>query len=378
MPPDLVGTLARAGSMTTEESQIRVAVLGAGGLGKAAAWIIGMKRQLRLCAICDSKGYVVAPEGLDCEAIAAVEGDLVEGDRRLAPSPSLADSGSARDHRSATRVAERRAAIADQIEVEHHSDPIGAIIEHSDAYDAVLVALPNLPNEFIPGVIERFVSTRRSLVFVDVLKRTRAVEQMFMLDGLVRQAGSVVMTGCGATPGLLAAAAVLAAQSFVEVERVDIWWGVGIANWDAYKATIREDIAHLPGYSVERAKAMTDADVEALLARANGLLELRHMEHADDLLLQRVGVVEDLDQVEVGGVMDTRHPNKPVSTTMTLTGITFEGKRSSHKFILGDETTMAANVIGPALGYLKRGLWLKARGLFGVFGCTEFLPMVVR
>jgi hypothetical protein len=63
---------------------------------------------------------------------------------------------------------------------------------------------------------------------------------------------------------------------------------------------------------------------------------------------------------------------------MTLTGITFEGKRSSHKFILGDETTMAANVIGPALGYVKRGLWLKSRGLFGVFGCTEFLPMVVR
>ena len=55
-----------------------------------------------------------------------------------------------------------------------------------------------------------------------------------------------------------------------------------------------------------------------------------------------------------------------------------EGKRSSHKFILGDETTMAANVIGPALGYLKRGVWLKARGLYGVFGSTEFLPMVVR
>jgi hypothetical protein len=102
------------------------------------------------------------------------------------------------------------------------------------------------------------------------------------------------------------------------------------------------------------------------------------MEHADDLLLQRVGVVDRLDQVEVGGVMDTRHPKKPVSTTMTLTGITHDGKRSSHRFILGDETTMASNVIGPALGYLKRGLWLKEHGLHGVFGCTEFLPMVVR
>ena len=63
---------------------------------------------------------------------------------------------------------------------------------------------------------------------------------------------------------------------------------------------------------------------------------------------------------------------------MTLTGITFEGKRSQHTFTLGDETSMPANVIGPALGYLKRGLWLKAHGLFGVFGCTDVLPMVVR
>ena len=76
--------------------------------------------------------------------------------------------------------------------------------------------------------------------------------------------------------------------------------------------------------------------------------------------------------------MDTRHAKKPVSTTMTLTGVTFEGKRASHRFILGDDTSMAANVIGPALGYLKRALWLKQHGLYGVFGSTEFLPIVVR
>ena len=39
---------------------------------------------------------------------------------------------------------------------------------------------------------------------------------------------------------------------------------------------------------------------------------------------------------------------------------------------------MAANVIGPALGYLKRAAWLKERGIHGVFGSTEFMPMVVR
>jgi hypothetical protein len=76
--------------------------------------------------------------------------------------------------------------------------------------------------------------------------------------------------------------------------------------------------------------------------------------------------------------MDTRSAKKPVTTTMTLTGITHDGKRSSHKFSLGDETTMAANVIGPALGYLKRAQWMKERGLYGIYGSTEFMPMVAR
>jgi len=342
---------------------MRVAVLGAGGLGKAAARIVSLKREVSLQAICDSRGLVSSEAGLPGELIAGISGDLVEGYRRLQEGGGEEAGG---------------VATLTAVEARHCEDPIGEILAMAHALDGVLVALPNLPNEFIPGVIERFAAAGTSLVFVDVLKRTRAVEQLFALDSLVKRARSVVMTGCGATPGILAAAAVLAAQSFIEVEQVDIWWGVGIANWDAYKATIREDIAHLPGYTVERAKAMTDAEVEALLSRTNGCLELRRMEHADDLLLERVGVVEHREQVEVGGVMDTRHPQKPVSTTMTLTGRTFDGKRASHKFILGDETTMAANVIGPALGYLKRGLWLKARGLFGVFGSTEFLPMVVR
>ena len=349
---------------SADEQPIRVAVLGAGGLGRAAARIIGMKRQLRLEAICDSRGIVRSSEGISGELIAGISGgDLVEGYRHCQEGASDAVGG----------VVTLTAADA-----HYCADPIGEVLAMAGSLDAVLIALPNLPNEFIPGVIGRFAASGASLVFVDVLKRTRAVEQMFALEGAVKRARSVVMTGCGATPGLLAAAAVLAAQSFIEVEKVDIWWGVGIANWEAYRATIREDIAHLPGYGVERAKAMTDDEVEALLEQTNGVLELRGMEHADDLLLQRVGVVADCDQVEVGGVMDTRHAKKPVSTTMTLTGITHEGKRSTHTFTLGDDTTMAANVIGPALGYFKRGLWLKTHGIFGVFGCTEFLPMVVR
>ena len=76
--------------------------------------------------------------------------------------------------------------------------------------------------------------------------------------------------------------------------------------------------------------------------------------------------------------MDTRSAKKPVQTTMTLTGTTFEGKRGKHKFVLADETTMADNVLGPALGYMKRALWLRDRGIYGVFGSTEFMPMVLR
>jgi hypothetical protein len=346
------------------QNKIRVAVLGAGGLGKAAARIIGMKRELSLAAICDSRGIVSSAEGLDAAAVASATGDLVEGYRRAMEGNSAG---------CAVGVA-----VAASVDARHCDDPIGEVLAMAGSFDALLLALPNLPNAFIPSVIERFAGASASLVFVDVLKRTSAVAQMFALDPVVKRSQSVVLTGCGATPGILAAAAVLAAQSFIDVEKVDIWWGVGIANWDAYKATIREDIAHLSGYTVERAKAMSDAEVEALLERTNGLLELRRMEHADDLLLQRVGVVDSLDRVEVGGVMDTRHPKKPVSTTMTLTGTTFEGKRSSHKFILGDETTMAANVIGPALGYLKRGVWLTCRSIAGVFGAAEMMPMVVR
>ena len=359
--------------MDSGEHRVRVAVLGAGGLGKAACRIIGMKRELQLCGVCDSKGIVVSAEGLEPEAFRELTGDLVTGYRQA----MAAGICQARDGSS---VPDEGGGVATQkiCEAFHCDDPLGAILERTAFFDALFIALPNLPNAFIPSVVERAVRTSRGLVMVDVLKRTSAVQQLFALDSIVKRSESVVLTGCGATPGILAAAAVLAAQSFIQVEHVDIWWGVGIASWDAYKATVREDIAHLPGYSVERAKAMTDEEVEALLEQTNGLLELRRMEHADDVLLQRVVVIEDLDQVEVGGVMDTRHPKKPVSTTMTLTGMTYEGRRSSHRFVLGDETPMAANVIGPALGYLKRGVWLKTHGLFGVFGCTDFLPMVVK
>ena len=78
------------------------------------------------------------------------------------------------------------------------------------------------------------------------------------------------------------------------------------------------------------------------------------------------------------GVVDTRNPKKPLSTNVQITGRTFEGKISTHTFTLGDETSMAANVCGPAFGYLKTGVGLQRRGLTGLFTAAEVMPHFVR
>ncbi len=214
-------------------------------------------------------------------------------------------------------------------------------------------------------------------VLVDAIKRTSAVKQLLAIKNELQAAGITYMTGCGATPGLLTAAAAIAAQSYGEIHSVKITFGVGIANWEAYRATIREDIGHLPGYDVEKAKAMSDAEVEALLEETNGLLKLENMEHADDIMLELAGIC-DRDRVTVGGIVDTRNPKKPLSTNVQVTGRTFDGKISTHTFTLGDETSMAANVCGPAFGYLKAGVDLYRRGIYGLFTAAEVMPKFVR
>lgn len=322
---------------------MNIAILGAGGLGRNAARLIECKSEVKIVAVCDRTGYLIDEQSIEPKKIYS-----------LKKAESINSIGNESD------------------------DPIGKIIESCKLIDGILITLPNLPNEFIPSVAKRFLENNYEGAFSDPLKRTQAMKIMFGMDGFFKEHKSTYLTGTGATPGLLSAAAVLASQSFVSVDKVDIRWGVGIANWEEYKGTIREDIAHLPGYTVEKAKAMTDPEVEELLAKTDGILEFKNMEHADDILLEKAGVVDDPDKVSVGGVMDTRNAKKPVTTTMTLKGRTFDNKKSSHKFVLGDETTMAANVLGPALGYLKRAIWLKDKGIYGVFGSTEFMPLVVK
>ncbi len=325
---------------------IRVGVLGYGGLGQAAARLLAPKREMLWVAAADQKGYAYAAEGLnskECEAIYKSQGSL----GYLESAGILCDRS------------------------------IQELIQTAQGVDGYFLALPNLPNTFMASVARQFIESGWKGVLVDAIKRTSAVEQILAMKSELQAAGITYMTGCGATPGLLTAAAALAAQSYAEVHSVKITFGVGIANWEAYRATIREDIAHLPGYDVPKAQAMTDAEVEALLDSTDGLLKLENMEHADDIMLELAGICTR-DRVTVGGIVDTRNPKKPLSTNVQITGRTFEGKISTHTFTLGDETSMAANVCGPAFGYLKAGVMLQRKGISGLFTAAEIMPQFVK
>ncbi len=331
---------------STTSAPMRVGVLGFGGLGQAAARVIAPKQEMQLVAVADLKGYAYASEGLNL-------------DNCLTAYQSQGSIG----------YIETGGTLSNQ--------SIQELIERSNSIDGYFLALPNLPNTFIASVAQMFIESGWRGVLVDAIKRTSAVEQLLDLRQELQTAGITYLCGCGATPGLLTAAATLAAQSYAEIHQVKITFGVGIANWEAYRATIREDIAHLPGYSTESARAMSDADVEALLDKTNGVLTLEKMEHADDVMLELAGVC-DRDRVIVGGVVDTRNPQKPLSTNVQVTGRTFEGKISTHTFTLGDETSMAANVCGPAFGYLKAGVSLHQRGIYGLFTAAEIMPQFVK
>jgi hypothetical protein len=325
---------------------MKIGVLGFGGLGQAAARVLAQKQQMTLVAAVDSKGYAYDPEGLDGEVLAKV----------------FREKGSIGFEPTVGKIVE---------------EPIAALLAANLPVDGYFLALPNLPNTFMASVAQQFMDAGWRGVLVDAIKRTSAVEQLIAMEKDFVRAGITYVTGCGATPGLLTAAAALAAQSFSEVHSVKITFGVGIANWEHYRATIREDIGHLPGYTVAQAQAMSDSDIEALLNRTNGILHLEQMEHADDILLERAGIC-NRSRVSVGGVVDTRNPQKPLSTNMQLTGRTFEGKISTHTFTLGDETSMAANVCGPAFGYLKAGIALHRRGHSGLWSAADLMPQFVR
>jgi len=323
----------------------RVVVLGAGGLGRKAARYLEFKRQMKLVGICDSKGIAWKTDGITYM--------MLNGGSERNSVGEIGGIGMMAD------------------------DPIDAVLEKKSEFDGVFIALPNIPNNFVPLIIERFANAGFDGVIVDALKRTSAMELIYKKKELIDNSNMVYICGGGATPGLLTAVANIAAQSYVEIDSVDIYFGVGVANWDEYKGTIREDIAHLPGYSVDKVAKLSDEEISKILEDRKGILELEGMEHADDVILERVGVVSR-ERVRVGGIVDTRSPRKPVSTRVKITGRTFEGKTSSHVFTLGDDTSMAANVLGPVFGYMNAGFWLKSKGVTGFFTCADIMPRFVR
>jgi hypothetical protein len=338
------GQVARQARSATQ-LPMQVGVLGFGGLGQAAARMLVPKQEMKWVAAADQKGYAQSGSGLNWEECVAAyqQGSL----GYLEPGGTLSNSS------------------------------IQDLIQQASHVEGYFLALPNLPNTFMAEVARQFIESGWRGVLVDAIKRTSAVEQLLHLSDDLQAAGITYLTGCGATPGLLTAAAAIAAQSYAEIHQVKITFGVGIANWEAYRATIREDIAHLPGYDTESARQMTDAEVESLLDQTNGLLTLEDMEHADDIMLELAGICSR-DRVTVGGVVDTRSPQKPLSTNVKITGRTFEGKISTHTFTLGDETSMAANVCGPAFGYLKAGISLHRRDIHGLLTAAEVMPQFVR
>ncbi len=330
--------------MNKQMNVTKVGILGFGGLGQAAAQVLTPKQEMKWVAVADQKGYAYQPEGLTVQS--CLDSYRQHGSvGYLEPGGTLSTTS-----------------IRDLIQ----TSPV----------NAYFLALPNLPNTFMADVVQEFINAGWQGVLVDALKRTTAMETVLGMREQLQAAGITYLTGCGATPGLLTAAATVAAQSFAEIHEVKITFGVGIANWEAYRATIREDIAHMPGYTVEQAKAMTDEEVAALLERTNGILELQNMEHADDLMLELAGICPR-DRVSVGGVVDTRNADKPLSTNVQVTGRTFEGKIATHTFTLGDETSMAANVCGTALGYLKAGMAFHRQNCYGIMTAAEVMPKFV-
>jgi len=373
---------------------VTFAVLGTGGIGRRTLDVARHKDGLTPVAACDRNGVAVDHSGLDVdELLDATEGNIASGPAEASgstpatPTDDYASDGGAAavegggDSEGAAgtisdgvKQSGEDAGIVASAQGDPTDSPIDDVIAEGEAIDAVLIALPNLEHDFIPRVAERFADADYEGVLVDVLKRSRVIGMLDDREERLEESGITFVCGAGATPGFLTGAAALAAQSFVEVEAVEIWWGVGLrSGYEDNRGTVREDIAHLDGYDIETAREMSEAEIETLIDEHDGRLEFHDMEHADDVLLERAGVC-DAEDVTVGGVLDVRQDEKPTTTTVSVTGTTFDGERGTNTFELDDATSMAANVNGPALGYLQAAVRRNRAGDYGVYGAAEIMP----
>jgi hypothetical protein len=337
--------------------EITFGVLGTGGIGRRTLDYATSKANLTPVAACDRNGVAIDHDGLDVdELLAATEGNI------------------ASDGGAAVKQSGEQKGVAASSQARQTDTPIDDIIAASEGIDAILLALPNLEHDFIPSVADRFAEAEYEGVLVDVLKRSRVIGMLDDREDTLVASGITFVCGAGATPGFLTGAAALAAQSFVEVESVDIWWGVGLkSGYEDNRGTVREDIAHLDDYDIETARDLSDDEIEEIVEEHDGVIEFNDMEHADDVLLERAGICDAAD-VTVGGILDVRSDEKPTTTTVRVTGRTFDGERGTNTFQLDDATSMEANVNGPALGYMKAGVRRNRAGEYGVFGPADLMP----
>jgi len=325
---------------------IDAAIIGLGGMGRAAARIMSLKSGFRIVGLADRAELAVDPEGLDAAAILKI----LDNGGRLADAP-----GSGRKSQN----------------------PLADLLAAAPGLEAALLAVPSLPHDLVAGQVRRLIGLGFHGAAVDLLDQSGALGHLLPLEEEVRRAGLTYVTGGGCTPGLLTAAAALMAHSFLEVEGVRIHFGVGIANYlDRDEASLRELLAGWRSLGPARAEALTRAEIQKILDEQGGVLEAAGLAHGDDVLLARAGVTR-AERVEVGGRIDTTRDIKPVSTTITVTGLTFDGRQSAHVLTLGDETSMSANTAGPAVGYLARAVELNRRGMTGLFGSTDLMPRFV-
>ena len=354
--------------------ETRFAVLGTGGIGRRTLEVATHKDGLTAVAACDRNGVAIDHDGLDIdELLDATEGNIASGPE---DDPDVAADGGAQAATTGEGVKQHgdAAGITASAQGRKTETPIDDIIAESDRIDAVLMALPNLEHDFIPRVAERFAEADYEGVLIDVLKRSRVIGMLEDREETLVESGITFVCGAGATPGFRTGAAALAAQSFVEIESVEIWWGVGVkSGYEDNRGTVREDIAHLDGYDIETAREMSEEEIEDLIEDHDGRLEFHDMEHADDVLLERAGVC-DAEDVSVGGILDIHQDEKPTTTTVSVTGTTFDGETGTNTFQLDDATSMEANVNGPAIGYMKAAVLRNRAGDYGVYGPAEVMP----
>jgi hypothetical protein len=359
----------------TTMDEINFAVLGTGGIGRRTLDVSRDRSGVTPVAACDRHGVAIDHDGLDVEELlAATEGNVDSQTGASGDRATDGDAGPLPDGGTAVKQHGQHRGVAASAQGRPTETPIDDVIAESDGVDAVLIALPNFEHDFIPRVADRFVDAEYEGVLVDVLKRSRVIGMLDERRAAFEESGTTFVCGAGATPGFLTGAAALAAQSFVEVESVEIWWGVGLrSGYEDNRGTVREDIAHLPDYDLETARSMSDEEIERVVEEHEGVFEFHDMEHADDVLLERAGIC-DADDVTVGGVLDVHSDEKPTTTTVSVTGRTFDGERGTNTFELDDDTSMAANVNGPAIGYVKAGVERNRNGEYGVLGPAEVLP----